>query len=304
MKTMKKTNLILAAVLVILLGLAVLYRGPFKRWQEASGQPKNFLAELEADKLDKAELGAPVRLTLTKEAAGWQVDDGKLKAPASPALVEELLSQLKAAQQGKLELVSTREERQAEFETGQSGFVVKLYQGGKKTELVIGKMTSDYAGSYLGRPGDPNTYRPAAINLASLFKIEEWRDTAIFREGDASKIAKLRLQFPSKQHFLEKRGEDWYEGATKLDRNKVQPIVDRLAVLSAVKIPAQDFAPTGLAKSRLIIQATGEGIDRTLMLGQADKDGLVYAKTASSDLIYLIDKADYQVLERTPDRLR
>ncbi len=60
--------------------------------------------------------------------------------------------------------------------------------------------------------------------------------------------------------------------------DKIDPILSIMSDLTAVKIPEQTFNNTGLEKHLIIIQATGEGIDNTLMVGTADKDNNYFAK--------------------------
>lgn len=301
---MKKNNLILAAILLVLIGLAFAYQGPIKTWQQQSRQPKNFLSGIDFGKVDKIEIGSKGATVLLKQGDTWKVGADKKAVGASPSATEQMLSQLKTAQAKPLELVSTNKERKAEFQTDSSGIEVSFYQGDNKTTIIVGKITADYAGSYISRPEDDSTYRTAQANLQSVFAADEWRDLAIFKGGDAAKVQKLRLQFPDRQFVLEKKGEDWFEGKTKLDKEKIGKIIARMAELSAAKIPVQDFKPSGLDKSSLIIQATGETIDNTLMIGKADAESQYYAKRGDSDMIYLISKADRDELSKKPDQLK
>jgi hypothetical protein len=301
---MKKNNLILAAVLLVLIGLAFAYQGPIKAWRERASQPKNFLASIDFAKVDKVEIGPGGKTVLVRQGDDWKVGTDKKAANASPGAIEQMLDQLKTAQQKPLELASTNKDRKAEFQTDSSGIEVSFYQGDNKTIIIVGKMTSDYASAYLSRPDDDSTYRAAQANLQSVFAAEEWRDLAIFKGGDSAKVQKLRLQFPDKQFVLEKKGEDWFEGKNKLNKDKVSKIIARMTELTAAKIPAQDFKPSGLDKSSLIIQATGGDVDNTLMIGKADAQKQYYAKRGDGDMIYLISQADRDELNKKPDQLK
>lgn len=299
----KNNNLILTIVLVALVVLAFAYNGPIKAWREKANQPKNFLSAVDFAKVDKIEIGKD-KTILVKQGEDWKVGTDKKAANANPSAVEQMLNQLKSAQKNGLELVSANKDRKSEFQTDASGIEVSFYQGDNKTTIIVGKMTSDYASSYLSRQDDDNTYRTAQINLWSVFMAEEWRDLAIFKGGDTAKLQKVRLQFPDKQFVLEKKGEDWFEGKTKLSKEKVGKIITRMTELSAAKIPAQDFKPSGLDKSSLIIQVTGENIDNTLMVGKGDSQGQYYAKRGDSDMIYLISQADRDEINKKPDQLK
>jgi hypothetical protein len=65
-----------------------------------------------------------------------------------------------------------------------------------------------------------------------------------------------------------------------------------LSSLVATTIPPQNATSTGLANSQLIIRATGDSVDNTLIVGNANNQGLYYAKRGDSDNIYLIAKTE------------
>ncbi|NTW22028.1 DUF4340 domain-containing protein [Candidatus Falkowbacteria bacterium] len=300
---MKKNNLVLAAILLVLVGLGFAYNGPIKSWREKAGQPKNFLSDVDFGKIDKVEIGK-AKTVLVKQGDDWKVGTDKKAVNASSGAIEQMITQLKAAQKNQFELASTNKDRKSEFQTDSSGIEVSFYQRDNKTTVVIGKMSSDYSSSYISRQDDDNTYRTVQANLWSVFMAEDWRDLAIFKGGDATKAQKVRLQFQDKQYVLEKKGEDWFDGKNKLNKDKVAKVIARLTELTAAKIPAQDFKPTGLDKASLIAQVTGDGLDSTLMIGKEDGQGQFYAKRGDNDLIYLIAKADRDELSKKPDQLK
>jgi len=301
---MKKNNLILGAILLVLVGLALVYSGPFKTWQDKRSQPKNYLSGIDFSKVNKIEIGPNAKTVLAKQGEDWKVGTDVKAINASPSSIEQMMTQLKSAQKNPLELVSTNKDRKSEFQTDGSGIEVSFFQGDNKTTVVVGKMTSDYVSSYLSRPDDDKTFRTTSANLWSVFMSEEWRDLAIFKSGDSAKVQKIRLQLAGKQFNLEKKGEDWFDGKIKLNKDKISKVLARMTELNAVKIPTQDFKPTGLDKATVIVQATGDGIDNTIMIGKEDGQGQFYAKRGDSDLIYLISKADRDELNKNSAQLK
>jgi DNA mismatch repair protein MutH len=83
-----------------------------------------------------------------------------------------------------------------------------------------------------------------------------------------------------------------------VDEEKISKIVDIMAGLTAVEIPAQTFDGTGLEKNSIIVQATGDGIDNTIMIGDANADGLYFAKSSRNDNIYLVSKENRDELDQ------
>lgn len=166
-------------------------------------------------------------------------------------------------------------------------------------DFVIGKAGSDYMSAYISQPNTNNTYA-VMVNLYDTFNQNDWRDKIIF-SSEKDKIAKVRFQYPGREFVMEKDGESW-TGKTpykfKVDSKKIDEILDVMSDLSAVKIPEQNFTGTGLEKHLIIAQATGEGVDNTLMIGTENEDGLYYAKKGNSDNIYLISKEQRNELNK------
>ena len=69
--------------------------------------------------------------------------------------------------------------------------------------------------------------------------------------------------------------------------------------LTAISIPEQTFDNTGLEKNNIIVEATGEGINNTIMVGDAedDEESRYYIKRGDSDNIYLITKEQRDALD-------
>lgn len=95
-----------------------------------------------------------------------------------------------------------------------------------------------------------------------------------------------------------------------VNSDKIQNVLIMMSDLTAAELPEQTFEGTGLEKNSLIVQATGEGIDNTIMIGdlfvpQAEhleevktqaQTELYYAKKGDSDNIYLITKEQKDIL--------
>jgi len=302
---MMKKNLILAAVLILLVGLAFAYQGPIKRWQADLGKPKNFLSAINTDKLDKIVVSGARETTLVREDAGWLVEGSKFKA--ADTVMTDLLEKLNKATSAQIEFVSTNKNKKSDFKTDSSGTNVKFYSGGKELlSVVIGKNGPNYNSTYISQPEIDATYLLLGENLSYVFAKDDWRDKSIM-SFDKAKISKVRFQYVNREFAVEKKDDKWAVTGSKnlfLNKDKIDKVISALAGLSAVNIPEQDFAPTGLDKGPIIIQVTGEGIDQTIMIGKDNGKSEFYAKNGASDNIYLIDKTTHDALDQTIEKLK
>lgn len=296
---MNKKTLILAVILIALIVLAYVYQGPLKTWQNNLGKPKNILAKIKIDLIDKIEIiDQGKTLALSKQGQKWKYDKTKDFYADSSALAR-VFNEMKIAAESEAELVSNNRERKSEFKTDASGQEIKIYQANKQVaNFIIGNRTSDYASSYISLPESAATYAVKA-DLSGAFTPADWRDFTIFSTAK-EKINKIRFQYPNREFTAEFKNGQWGgvlpdKFAVKLE--KIQPILDIMANLKAAEIPAQVFANTGLDKHQIIIQATGEGVNNTLMIGGLSA-GLYYAKRGDSDNIYLISKTERDELDK------
>ncbi len=306
---MSKKTLILGAILIILIGLAYLYQGPLKQWQNNLGRPNNFLAKTETGKIDKIEIvSANNTVVLAKLGEKWKYNNTK-DFYVDPAVIADILAELNQAAKSKMELVSNNQERKSEFQTDVSGLDVKVYQAEKlAADFIVGGRGGDYNSSYISTPESANTYLLAA-NLTDVFNQAEWRDLTIF-SSDKTKINKIRFQYPNREFTVEFKAGQWagvLPVKFNVNQEKIEKIIEIMATLKAVEIPEQTFNNTGLEKHLAIIQATGDGVNNVLMFGEP-KNGLYYAKKGDSDNIYLIENAGnknlYSLLNQTISQLK
>ena len=297
---MSKKNFILIIILIALAASAYIYQGPFKNWQQQKEVPKNFLAKVDINKVNKIEItknGGTV--TLVASVYRWKVENTK-DFYVSDTAANSLISKLKEAVKDQLEIVSQNKDKKSDFSTDASGIAVKLKQDNQElANFIVGKTASDYLGTYISQENSDKTYL-TKVDLASVFFQDDWRDKTIFA-SDKTKINKIRIQSAGKEFIIVKEGENWIATGTKavkLNNDKVTSLADLLSSLVASEIPEQKFDSTGLEKNNLIIQATGDGIDNTLIIGNDNGKGMYYVKTGASDNIYLITKTERDNLNK------
>jgi len=305
-KYMNKKNLILGGILVALIVLAYLYQGPFKNWQVNKGKEKNFFKEIDFKSINKIEVvNAGKTTNLERFGDNWKVG-GTKDFYVEKNLAKSMESSIEEAAKNNLEIVSASKDKKSEFKVDDNGVKVKFFKDNDlKLEFIVGKIGSDYKSTYISKDNSDKTYAVAA-NLFSIFNQQDWRDQIIF-SSDESKISKIRFQLGKSEYSIEKSGDDWKALMPynyKLNNEKVKKIISVMSNLTATEIPEQNFKGTGLDKNNLIIQATGEGVDNTLMIGEADKNGNFYAKKGDSDNIYLITKSQKDELNKKAQELR
>jgi len=295
---MNKKTLILGGVLIVLVAMTFIYQGPLKSWQANLGKTKNFLAGIKIDQIDKIEITRNGQtVSLEKQAntntgssqAKWKIGETK-DFYADTAQISLALDNLGQAISGNMDIISDNADRQKEFNADSSGVEVKLYNGSKKlADFYVGKLANDYSSTYIANVAGPATYS-VKVNLNSVFNQADWRDLTIFSSAK-DQLTKIRMQYPDREFTMEKKGDSWIgilPSGFNVNQNKVDKILTIMSNLTAAAIPEQTFTGTGLDKHLIIVEASGQGIDNVLMIGQANKASQYFAKKGDSDNIYLI----------------
>ncbi|MCK5320445.1 DUF4340 domain-containing protein [Candidatus Parcubacteria bacterium] len=307
---MSKKNLYLGGILIILAFGAYLYNGPVKNWQENRNQSENFLAKIDVSQIDFIDIVNKGELiTLEKREDKWKVG-GTKDFFVESALATELDAKIKDAINGEMELVSNNKENKKDFDLDEeSGVLVKLRQGENMLkEFLVGGFGSDYNSTYIAEPESSESYL-VNVALNNIFANSEWYDKIIF-QTDPEKITKIRFQYPDKEIIIEKDGEDWkgiapYEFSA--DAEKVEGVLNIIANLRASDIPEQKFEGTRLEENLIIVEASGEGVNNTIMIGGSNSEednAMYYAKKGDSDNIYLISLENRDVLDVNVGDLR
>jgi hypothetical protein len=296
---MSKKNLILGGILIVLAVFAWVWSGPLKNWKENGAKEKNFLSGLALDEIGKIEITrGGVATVLEKTGDRWKISGSKdfFAGAEAAADLSAIFSEIGAKQ---IESVSSSRDKKSFFGTDEKGLKVKVEQGGRSFEFIVGKNTPDFSGSYISSASSDKTYE-IGLDLNSVFGREEWRDQTIF-SFLKERVTKIRFQYGKANFIAEKKDNKW--GGTEpwkfpVADEKITAVLGVLENLTAAKIPAQDFKGTGLEKNSQIVQVVGDGLDDTLMVGDCTKDDLCYVKTAANDNIYLITKANRDVLNK------
>lgn len=298
---------------MVLIALAFLYSGPVQEWRQQLGRSDNILAGFDFSQVNLISITNNGNTTeLEKIGDRWRIV-GTNDFYVADNIMNTVINEMNSAVKSEVEVVSENRDKKADFETDElSGIKLTLKQGDTiLKELIIGKYTPDYQGSFISEPNIDETYSFKA-NLRAAFDRDDWYDRTIVK-ADKESINKLRFQYPTREFTLEKQEDGWVGTLPykfTVDEEKINGILDLMSDLTAADIPVQDFAGTGLEKNLIIVQASGENIDQTLMAGEArateseDEPVLYYAKRGDSDNIYLIEKEKRDLLDQTINSLR
>lgn len=303
---MNKKNFILGGILVVLIALAYLYDGPIKDWQNNSNKQDNFFANLDFSQVSYIEIKDSVNTTaLEKTGDKWKIA-GTKEFYVKDDVISSVETAIAEAKKAEVELAGEKAENKGDFNTDEVGGVEVVFKQANSTllEFVIGRMGGDYNSTYVSRKDDNNTYL-IKTNIRGAFARGDWMNREIFT-SDKEKINKIRFQYPTREFTIEKNEEGEWSGVLpyvfQVDNAEAEEVAGIMANLIASKVPAQTFEGTGLEKNSIIVQATGDGIDHTIMIGDPESDeeaANYFAKRGDSDNIYLISNTQKDTLDRT-----
>lgn len=288
---MNKKNLLLAIILLVFALAAYGYSFPYQAYLRRQASPTNFLAGSNLALVDKITITKQgTTSTLLKESDRWRVL-GPGEFYVNSELAREALATLQRLTTSTLSIVSRATSTKSSFATdSKSGTIITLWQGESKlTDFILGK--SDAAYSYLSQASSDLSYA-TVLDLSLFASVTDWRDPLIFT-SDASTWTSLKLQNNLKKSTLqlEKKGEDWLAepAKTKLNKNKVQALLDTISALEADAIPLNQSLATGLDKPSLMISFSNSLLSNTLAVG-ALSNNQYYVKRSDSANVYLLNK--------------
>lgn len=187
---MKKTNLILLGVFVILILVFLLVNVGEKKSQRASIPDQFFTADsAQIDKIIvKKNMDDPV--TLQKRGNDWYVTD-PVDYPANNDFVFSMLD--RAVDLEAAALISSNPEKQSLYQVDSTGTDIQFFQGGTlKEHLIVGK-TGSSAMTFM-RKADSDDVFSIEGYLVSVFsrRAPDWRDKSITK-FDKEELQSVRL---------------------------------------------------------------------------------------------------------------
>ncbi|MDA3840094.1 MAG: DUF4340 domain-containing protein [Patescibacteria group bacterium] len=303
---MRKENIILGGVFVFLLALAFVFE-PIMDWKKNLGRPDNFFDKIKFEEVIKINLEKNgEKISFERQGEKWKIADTKDFYVKDTD--EIFVTYMEEAIEANFDLASNNKDKKSEFETDESGTRVSLEDSeGVLIDFIVGKMTNDFAGSYVSIPDSNNIYKVGAnIGYAFNKDVNSWYDTMIFA-GGPELANKIRFQYPNSEFSIEKIDEEWkgtLPYSFSVDEEKINKVLEIMTSLNAAGIPAQTFEGTGLENHSVIVEVSGDGVQNVLMVGGENAEGNFFAKKGSSDNIYLISSEQKETLDTSIRDLR
>lgn len=310
---MKKSYLFLIAAIVFAILVWVIERPD--KGDVGDFTPFKLYKSFNKDDVDKIEVSHLISgSVLTKTGDEWQVSEieteigkqlkkenekSKTDFPKFKADTEKIENVIKKL--GDLEttaLVSTNPEKQTTYQVAKLGKRVKVYDKSGKVmaDLFIGKNGPDMFSTYVRREGEDEVYLVGShIGAVIPADVMSWRDKKIWRVKPED-IKGVEVERGLSEGFVISKNEDGIWQLTspqkeKLDPKKVQKFLKDISKLDAERFAfVFDKTETGLEKPKLKLTIETSSGRKNLLVGDADKQGYVYARLESNgNEIYLLN---------------
>jgi hypothetical protein len=304
-----KTTLILAAILVVLTGIAFLFQVSRRKSVSATGKP--IFPACDTAKVDGIDIRGKGRtVELRKRGTGWVVatEGGHDADPkAAQQILETILNTFDTSA-----LVSTAKEKQASFEVDSTGITVRMLQGGKATaEFVVGKPGPDFVSTYVRPLRENKVYQiPAYLRSMVDRGKETWRNTLVV-DADPANIVGLTARSPKLTIALEKDANGAWKITQPFQAEAKTETVSYL-LRSAGHIRASGFADStvsdaavGLVPDTTKIEVkTTDGTNHVLTVGVLNEKRQSYVRKDGDPAIYLVPRGSFNTIFRDPNSLR
>ncbi len=286
--------LVLAAVLVLLAGVAFFVQGPGNRHQARES------ALLFPD-FDAGRIGAIVvagdgdSLSLTREAGGgWSVGSAGTSYPADGEMIERALEDMKKA---RLEsVVSTNVARRALFGVDEKEGVSLRLEGSAGAvveEFVVGRQGPDPFSGYLLRGGGEEVLL-VSPSLRGVFArgVGGWRDRKIVKIGREAVTGVVIREVDEVLTLTRDEGGEWKVEGRAADRQLVEDYLDRIVTLRASDFAAEEELPlAGLDEPSAAITLTAAEESLTLFLGALKEEARQrYLRAGDDRTVYLVSR--------------
>jgi len=303
-----KTTLLLAVVLVVLGGIAILTTRSSHKSLAPEGKP--VFKDFDAEMVDGITIDGKGRtVDLRKKATGWVVaSDGDHEADPKPP--EQILEAMKGFT--TTARVSTSPERQAAFEVDSTGIMVRLKEGDKTVaQFMVGKPGPDYMSAYVRPvPGNDVYLIPSYLRSVVDRGDETWRNLNVL-SLDAANILSFKARNEKTTIAAEKDASGSWQltepspGRAKTDM--IGMVLRSLAQFRASGFADSSITPTevGLIPDTTRIEVrTSDGTLYGLTVGTMNDKRQSYVQKDGDPTIYLVPRGRINTIFRDPEMLK
>jgi hypothetical protein len=303
-----KTTLLLAAVLVVLAGIAVLSQNARKRSFESAGGA--IFPEFNSGKAEAISIeGKNKPVELRKQGNGWVVaTEGSHEA--DPKAVKGILDAMDKFTTATL--VSTTPEKQSSFQVDSTGIPVRIDQGGKAVaQFIVGKPGPDYMSTYV-RPQGQNRVYQVPVYLRSLVDkgSETWRNQVML-DVTPSDVASYTTRNSKETVTLEKDASGTWKMTAPFEAPAKADVVS-MVLGSLVPVRARGFADTTLTEPALglaadttdVVIKTTDGSSYKFTVGACNPQNQSYTRREGDPTVYLVPRGKWNTVFRPSSALR
>ena len=229
--------------------------------------------------------------------------------PAEAGVVDAMLDKITGF--SRKDIISSNPEKQALYQVDASGIGVEVgtSDGTTAASFVIGKAGPDYQSTYVRDIGSDDVilapgYLPQAFERGN----RSWQDKTVY-ELQADEILEVDIKRPDGTIVLlrDQTGE-WFISRPEsiaADRNTVSRLARTLGRLRCDDFAGKTTLPEfGLSVPDSSLWFRTAGAEHEIAFGSRDESGRVYAKTTTSDIIYLLSAHRVGALMPQLDELR
>jgi hypothetical protein len=255
------------------------------------------LLTVDADKISKVELIVKKEdIEFGRNKDGWQIVRPKPLRADGPQ-VEELVRNLTEA---RMDFSGTDQDAKnvaSAFASGTPVATAKVTAESGTQELQVRKSKDDY---YAKSSAVDGVYKVASSVGKGLDKgLEDFRNKKLFDFG-FSDPNKIEIHDGTKNYFLTKGGEDWWNGnGKKLDAGNAQSVVDKIRDLSASK-----FVDSGFTAPAIELTVRSNDGKRVEKVQIAKKDTGYIARREGEASLYELDASAISGLEKAAEEMK
>jgi hypothetical protein len=297
-----RTTLILAAILIVLAGVATLFETSKKKTRAPVGKPLFSAFSLAgADAIAISGKGNNVQLR--KQGDRWVVaTEGWHEAePKLPKQILEAVDKFTTTA-----LISTAADKHATFEVDSTGTDVRISGGSKVlADFIVGKPGPDYMSTYV-RPSGQNKVYLVPSYLGSMVNRggDTWRRTLIL-DLDQANITGYTTKNPKETVTVEK-GADGTWKITEPTQGTAKPEAMAMVLRSLAQIRSTAFADSNLSLEQTGLAAdttsvtirTADGSSYKVLIGGSNERNQSYTKLEDNPTVYLVPRGRWNTVFR------
>jgi hypothetical protein len=255
------------------------------------------LLTADADKISKVELIAnrqDIEFGRNKDA--WQIV-GPKPLRADEAAVEELVRTLTDARMDLSGTDQAAEKLAAAFAAAAPVATAKVTAESGTQELQVRKSKDDY---YAKSSVVDGIYKVANNVGKGLDKsLDDFRNKKLFDFG-FSDPNKIEIHDGTKNYFLTRGGNDWWNGSgKKLDAASAEPVVDKVRDLSASKFVDSGFSVPAIELA--VVSNDGKRMEKVQI---SHNGGAYIARREGEPALYEVDAQVITELEKAADEMK